>query len=77
MGLMTMHSLDLTKGEHKYLFRYAPGSEENVIAELMRLTEDTNNEVDWLDAATLSFQVTHKLAADCCKTLCHFHGAKQ
>lgn len=59
---MKMRTLTLTKDGHQYAFRYAPGSEDRIVEELMRLAEDEDCNLDWLDAAALSFQVTHKAA---------------
>jgi hypothetical protein len=60
-----MRSLTLTKDGHRYAFRYLPGSEDEIVVELMRLAEDADCNLDWLDAATLSFQVTQNAAMDC------------
>jgi len=66
---MTPKTLTLVKGEHKYILRYASGNEDDVVEELMRLADDPRANLDWLDAATLSFQVAHSAAADCFRVL--------
>jgi hypothetical protein len=62
---MTTRTLSLVKNGHKYVFRYPSGYEDEVVDEIMRLAEDPDTDFDWLDAATLSFQVTQYAAEDC------------
>ena len=69
---MEMRTISLVKGEHSYVFRYAPGDEEDLLDEIMRLADDASVGFDWLDAATLSFQITHRTAADCLHALSPF-----
>ena len=54
---MALQTLILDKGERKYVFRYTPGSEGQVMDQLWRLAEDASTDLDWLDAAALTFQV--------------------
>lgn len=54
---MTTQTLILDKGGRKYVFRYTPGSEGQVMDQLWRLAEDGRTDLDWLDAATGVFQV--------------------
>ena len=60
---MDTRTLRLAKGAHHYVFRYASGSENRIVDEIMRLAEDRDCNLDWLDAATLSFQVAEGVAA--------------
>lgn len=62
---MSIRTLSLLKGGHKYVFRYSAGCEDEVVDAVMALAEDPQSPLDWLDAATLSFQVTQCAAADC------------
>ncbi len=66
---MTTRTLSLAKGGHKYVFRYGPGCEDDMLDAIMELAEDDKSPVDWLDAATLSFQVTQNTAAECVQAL--------
>ncbi|MFP4052500.1 MAG: hypothetical protein ACLFV7_01385 [Phycisphaerae bacterium] len=66
---MILRTLSIEKDGHLFMFRYTPGCEDYVVEELVRLAEDPDHRVDWLDAATLSFQVTHHAAQDCSKAL--------
>jgi len=66
---MTTRTISLVKGGHKYIFRYSSGCEDEVVDEIMRLAEDPRSDLDWLDAATLSFQITQYAAEDCANTL--------
>jgi len=66
---MTTRTLSLVKGGHKYIFRYCPGCEDEMLDAIMELAESQQSPVDWLDAATLSFQVTQNTAADCVEAL--------
>ena len=62
---MTPCALSLKKGATTYVFRYAPGCEDEVVDEIMRLAADESSEIDWLDAANLGFQITQNAAANC------------
>ena len=66
---MTTRTLSLVKGGHRYLFRYARGREDDIVDAIMALAEDDQSPLDWLDAATLSFEVTRNAAADCYEAL--------
>ena len=66
---MTTRTLSLVKGGHKYVFRYAPGCEDDIVDAIMELADDEHSPVDWLDAATLSFQITQNAANDCFEAL--------
>ncbi len=60
---MEARTLSLHKGGNTYVFRYAPGSESEIVDEIIRQAEDEQSELDWFDAATLSFQITQYAAA--------------
>jgi len=64
---METRTLMLAKGGHHYIFRYLAGMEDEIVEEIMRLAESRACDLDWLDAATLSFQVA-QYAADCHET---------
>ena len=66
---MNTKTLSLVKDGHKYVFRYTAGSENHVVDEIIRLAEDSDSNLDWLDAATLSFQVARNAAMECRRTL--------
>jgi len=66
--IMHMRTLTLTKDGHIFVFRYASGYEDEVINEIMQLAEDEECTLDWLDAATLSFQIA-RYAADAHNTV--------
>ena len=69
---MIVRTLSIEKDGHLYMFRYTPGCEDHVVEELVSLAENPEHRIDWLDAATLSFQVTHHAAEDCSKALSPF-----
>lgn len=56
--------LSLAKGAHKYVFRYAPGCEAEVISAFANLASDTTSEFDWFDAAVLSYQMGRRIETD-------------
>jgi hypothetical protein len=60
---MTTRTIAFAKTGHHYIFRYGPGMEEIVIDQIMSLAENHECDLDWLDAATLSFQIAWKAAA--------------
>ena len=66
---MDKRVLGLVKDEHSYMFRYEAGSEGRVVDEIVRLVEDGRTNLDWLDAANLSFQITQYAAEECSRQL--------
>ena len=67
--------LSLTKGGHKYVFRYVAGCEEDVVDRMVQLAQDDKSDLDWLDAATTSFQLA-LAAAESCDDLLTGNGNK-
>ena len=61
---MEQRILQFNKSGQHYCFRYAPGAEAEVIDQLMTLAEDSATDLDWLDAATLSYQVAQEAAGN-------------
>jgi hypothetical protein len=51
------------------LFRYSTGYEDEVVDEIMRLADDPQSDLNWVDAAALSFQVTQYAADDCLEAI--------
>ena len=62
---MKLNKVSLAKGGCRYLFRYSSGCEEQIVNEIIRLADDSETNLTWLDAATLSFQVTQRAATEC------------
>lgn len=56
-----VRQLSLVKGRHRYLFRYRPGAEAEVIAAFAGLASDARCDFDWFDAAVLSYQMGRRL----------------
>ena len=57
----TVRQLSLVKGQHRYLFRYRPGNEAEVIGAFASLAGDAKSEFDWFDAAVLSYQMGRRI----------------
>jgi hypothetical protein len=57
----TIRQLSLVKGQHRYLFRYRPGSEAEVIGAFASLASDVSTDFDWFDAAVLSYQMGRRI----------------
>ena len=57
----TVRQLSLVKGRHRYLFRYQPGNEADVIGAFASLAADANSDFDWFDAAVLSYQMGRRI----------------
>lgn len=57
----SVRQLSLVKGQHRFLFRYQPGGEADVIAAFANLASDNTSEFDWFDAAVLSYQMGRRL----------------
>jgi hypothetical protein len=60
----TVRQLSLVKGQHRYVFRYEPGREADIIAAFASLAADEKTEFDWFDAAVLSYQMGRRLELD-------------
>jgi hypothetical protein len=56
--------LTLVKKGQYYLFRYLPGDEAALIQTLIAKAEDPKCPLDWFDAAVLSHQMGHRMAAE-------------
>lgn len=54
--------LVLVKKDQRWVFRYVPGSESEVIGSLAAAASDPDTALDWFDAAVLSHQMGHRLA---------------
>lgn len=67
--MMIRRTLCLAKDGHKYLFRYQPGCEGEIVDAIMHLAEDVESKLEWIDVAGLSFQVARYAADDCCAAL--------
>ena len=53
--------LVLNKGAEKFIFRYEPGHEEELLDVLVEQARDNRTGFDWFDAAVLSFKLTQTL----------------
>jgi len=53
--------LVLNKGSEKFIFRYDPGRENELLDALIEQAKAKRTEFDWFDAAVLSFKVTETL----------------
>jgi hypothetical protein len=62
---MTLRTVSLSKDGDTWVFRYPAGQEDRIVEEIMYLADDRGSAFDWMDAATLSFQVTELAARDC------------
>jgi hypothetical protein len=54
--------LVLVKRSQRWVFRYCPGEETNVLQSLAEEAEDPTSNFDWFDAAVLSHQMGDKMA---------------
>ena len=53
------------KEGHHYLFRFLPQDTDTIINRIMDMAESPKYSIDWLDAATISYQVyQHGLQPD-------------
>ena len=57
----TVRQLSLVKGKQRFLFRYQPGNEADVIAAFAGLASDADSDFDWFDAAVLSYQMGRRI----------------
>jgi hypothetical protein len=63
-----IQQLSLVKGPHRYVFRYPPGREADVIGSFAVLAADPRSEFDWFDAAVLSYQMGRRLELELDRT---------
>ena len=57
----------------RFVFRYQPGCEEELLDAFVDMANDRGNEFDWFDAAVLSFQLSKQLVEEADELLCP-HG---
>lgn len=55
--------LVLNKGAEKFIYRYEPGREDDLLDSLIAQAKDPRLSFDWFDAAVLSFKLTESLIA--------------
>jgi hypothetical protein len=59
---MELRQISLVKGSQRYVFRYTPGGEPQIIDAFINLADDADNEFDWFDAAVLSYQMGKQMS---------------
>ena len=59
--MSNVRQLSLVKGSERFLFRYAPGREPDVIDAFAALAGDKQSKFDWFDAAVLSYQMGRRI----------------
>jgi len=59
-----MRQLSLVKPDGRFVFRYKPGQEEEVVDAFARLAEKRSSGFDWFDAAVLSYQMGRRLETE-------------
>jgi hypothetical protein len=59
--MKAMRQLSLVKGHQRYVFRYEPGREAEIITAFASMATDPKSEFDWFDAAVLSYQMGRRL----------------
>jgi len=56
-----VRQLSLTKGDHRYVFRYLPGGEPKVLDAFAKMANTREASFDWFDAAVMSYQMGRNL----------------
>lgn len=59
-----VRQLSLTKGSHRFVFRYQTGHEADIIATFASMAADSETDFDWFDAAVMSYQMGRHLEMD-------------
>lgn len=62
---METRTISLKKDGQTYIFRYTPGCEDKLVEQFEYLAEDDRSDLDWVDAAQLSFQLASEVADKC------------
>jgi hypothetical protein len=57
-----MRQVVLVKDGQRFVFRYEQGEESKVLASLMQMAKDPDNQLDWFDAAVLSHQMGRRMS---------------
>lgn len=56
-----LRELVLVKRDQRFVFRYAPGEEQEMLQALVRMAQDPTSDIDWFDAAVLSHQIGQRI----------------
>lgn len=59
-----VRQLSLVKGGERFVFRYQPGKEADVIDAFASMAADSTSAFDWFDAAVLSYQMGRRLETE-------------
>ena len=59
--MKVIRQLSLVKGTNRFVFRYQPGTESQVIDSFASMAADAGSDFDWFDAAVLSYQMGRRL----------------
>jgi len=54
----------LQKGDMTYVFRYPPGDEESLVKEIVDMVENHRNQLTWVDAANISYDLVRNALGD-------------
>jgi len=57
-----MHVLLLVKNEQRFVFRYPPGGEAQLLEGLAAMAADPEHELSWFDAALMSHQLGQRIS---------------
>ena len=64
MDTQRVRQLALVKDEHRFVFRYVPGREADVITAFAEMASEPKVDFDWFDAAVLSYQMGRRLEVE-------------
>jgi len=59
---MTTRTMNFAKDGHHYIFRYRRDMQDELIDHITDLAASEEYNIDWLDAATMSFQIAQHAA---------------
>jgi len=62
--MKAIRQLSLVKGQERFVFRYQPGHETEVIEAFASLAGNKSSQFDWFDAAVLSYQMGRRLETE-------------
>ncbi|HNQ21665.1 MAG TPA: hypothetical protein PKK06_01075 [Phycisphaerae bacterium] len=62
--MSVIRQLTLVKGTERFIFRYQPGQEAEVIDAFAGLAADRSRGFNWFDAAVLSYQMGRRLETE-------------
>ena len=70
MTTAQQRELSLVKDGERFVFRYLPGQEEQMLDAFVVMANERQSKFDWFDAAVICFQLSKNLVEEADQLLC-------